>query len=167
MMKTHLRSSLIPDATTLVSRQVRFGLLLASLAFAGSVTAEPAAALWTDDHPAALEKAKSEKKDVLMDFTGSDWCGWCMKLNREVFSTQKFKDYADTNLVLLEVDFPQRKPQPAEQKQANQALQQQYQIQGYPTIIVLNPEGRKVGTLGYQPGGPKAFIAALEKLKGK
>jgi thioredoxin-related protein len=114
---------------------------------------------WLTSYEQAKTQARAENRMVLMDFTGSDWCGWCMKLNREVFSTQKFKDYADTNLVLLEVDFPQRKPQPAEQKQANQALQQQYQIEGYPTIIVLNPEGKKVGTLGYQPGGPTRFIA--------
>jgi protein disulfide-isomerase len=122
---------------------------------------------WLTNYEQARSQARTENKMVLMDFTGSDWCGWCMKLKREVFSTQVFKDYADTNLVLLEVDFPRSKPQTTEQKRANEALQQQYQIEGYPTIIVLNPEGKQVGKLGYQPGGPKPFIAALEKLKGR
>jgi thioredoxin-related protein len=122
---------------------------------------------WMTDLPKAQEKAKTEKKLVMMDFTGSDWCGWCIKLNKEVFSTPEFAEYAAKNLVLVELDFPNKKPQSAELKKANQALQKQYNIEGYPTIIVLNGEGKKIGTLGYQPGGPKAFIEALEKLKKK
>jgi protein disulfide-isomerase len=101
---------------------------------------------------------------VLLDFTGSDWCGWCMKLDREVFSKQKFKEYAKANLVLVEVDFPRAKYQSKKLKEQNEALSKQHNIQGYPTIIVLNFEGKKVGELGYMEGGPEAFIAALEKL---
>jgi len=103
----------------------------------------------------------------MLDFTGSDWCGWCIKLNREVFSQPEFADYASKNLVLVEVDFPRNKPQTAELKKANEALQAKYNIEGYPTIIVLNSAGKKVGELGYQAGGPKPFIAALDKLKSK
>lgn len=122
---------------------------------------------WMTDVPKAQAKAKSEKKLVMLDFTGSDWCGWCIKLNKEVFSQPEFVAYAEKNLVPVEVDFPRRKQQSAELKKANQALQDKYKIEGYPTIIVLNGEGKKVGELGYQPGGPKAFIAELEKLKNK
>jgi protein disulfide-isomerase len=121
--------------------------------------------LWTTDLPKAQAKAKAENKLVMLDFTGSDWCGWCMKLDKEVFSTKEFADYAGKNLVLVEVDFPNKKKQSAELKKANDALQKKYGIEGYPTIIVLNGEGKKVGELGYMPGGPKPFIAALEKLK--
>ncbi|MDD5260266.1 MAG: thioredoxin family protein [Methylacidiphilales bacterium] len=120
---------------------------------------------WLTSSPAALAKAKNENKKVLIDFTGSDWCGWCMKLDREVFSTPEFAAYAAKNLVLLQVDFPRTRHQSDDQKQANQKLAQQYGIQGYPTIIVLNSGGNKVGELGYMPGGPQAFISALEKLK--
>ena len=124
-----------------------------------------AAETWLTDVPKAQTQAKAEKKLVLLDFTGSDWCGWCIRLHKEVFSTSEFAEYAAKNLVLVEVDFPNKKPQTAELKAANQALQQKYGIRGYPTIIILNGEGKKVGQLGYMPGGPKAFIAELDKLK--
>lgn len=137
-------------------------LMLAMLVQAGA-----ADLAWTTDLPKALAKAKAETKLVMMDFTGSDWCGWCIKLNKEVFSQPEFAAYAQKNLVLVEVDFPRAKSQSAELKRANQALQEKYKIDGYPTIIVLNGDGKKVGELGYQPGGPKAFIAELEKLKNK
>jgi len=140
-----------------------FICLFACLALAQSPAGEPSQ--WQTDAPKAVAKAKAEKKLVLLDFTGSDWCGWCIKLHKEVFSTPEFSEYAKNNLVLVEVDFPQNKPQTPELKKANEALQARFKIEGYPTIILLNGEGKKVGELGYQPGGAKPFIAALEKLK--
>src|SRR2546430_1281570 len=77
---------------------------------------------WLTDLPKAQEKAKTDKKLVMLDFTGSDWCGWCIKLNNEVFSKAEFAKYAKDNLVLVEVDFPRKKQQPEELKRANQAL---------------------------------------------
>ncbi|MEP6663377.1 MAG: thioredoxin family protein [Verrucomicrobiota bacterium] len=123
-----------------------------------------AAETWMTDVPKAQAAAKAEKKLVLLDFTGSDWCIWCKRLNQEIFSTPEFAEYAKKNLVLVEVDFPHNKPQNAELKKANDKLQKQYRIEGYPTVIVLNGDGKKVGELGYMKGGPKPFIAALEKL---
>ena len=120
---------------------------------------------WLTDVPKAVQQAKAENKLVLLDFTGSDWCGWCIKLNKEVFSQPEFADYAKKNLVLVEVDFPRRKEQSAELKKANQALQEKYKIEGYPTLILLNTEGKQVGQMGYQPGGPKPFVADLDKVK--
>ncbi|MBI5691289.1 MAG: thioredoxin family protein [Verrucomicrobia bacterium] len=120
---------------------------------------------WTTDLKAAQQQSRSEKKVMLMNFTGSDWCSWCIKLKNEVFNTQEFKTYAAKNLILLEVDFPRNKPQSAELKKSNQELQKKYGIQGYPTLIVLNADQKQIGELGYMPGGPKAFIAALEKLR--
>src|SRR5713101_3348515 len=117
---------------------------------------------WLTDVPKAVEKAKSENKLVMLDFTGSDWCGWCIKLHKEVFSTAEFAKYAKENLVLVEVDFPRRKQLSAELKKANEALQEKYKIEGFPTIVVLNREGNKVGELGYM-NSPKAFIGELEK----
>jgi len=118
---------------------------------------------WLTDLPKAQAQAKKENKLVMLDFTGSDWCGWCIKLKGEVFDLKEFKEYADKNLVLVEVDFPHKKELSAEQKKANNALQEKYKIEGYPTIIVLNGDGKKVGQLGYTKGGPKAFIAKLEE----
>ena len=120
---------------------------------------------WGDNFQKAEAQAKAENKLVLLDFTGSDWCPWCIKLTKEVFSQPEFKEYAAKNLVLMEVDFPQTKPQSSSVKAQNDRLQTKYGIEGYPTVVVLNSEGKKVGALGYQPGGPKAFIEALEALK--
>ena len=136
--------------------------LLATAALSFSADAE-----WMTDFEAAKAKAKAEKKVLLLDFTGSDWCGWCIKLDKEVFSTSEFKSYAKDNLVLVEVDFPHNKRQTKKLQEQNEKLQTEHKVQGYPTIIVLNAEGKKVGQLGYQQGGPKAFIAELDKLKGK
>jgi len=123
---------------------------------------------WLTDLPKALERAKSDKKMVLLDFTGSDWCGWCIKFNKEVLSTTEFKQYAAKNLVLVEVDFPTRKKLAPELTKANAALKDKYKIDGYPTFVVLNAEGREVGRqIGYAEGGPKSFVAKLEGFKKK
>src|SRR5688500_7994876 len=120
-----------------------------------------AAAGWEDDYEKALAKAKAEKKMVILDFTGSDWCGWCIKLDKEVFSKKEFKDYAKENAVLVEVDFPQGKRQSKKVKEQNEKLKNEHSIKGYPTIIVLDSEGQKVGQMGYMPGGPVPFIEKL------
>jgi len=120
---------------------------------------------WMTYQPKAVEIAKAQQKLVLMDFTGSDWCPWCIKLDKEVFATPEFKKYAAANLVLVEVDFPNHKPQPAAVEKANRELQEKYNINEFPTVLVLNGDGKTVGKLGYQPGGPASFIAELQKLK--
>jgi protein disulfide-isomerase len=120
---------------------------------------------WLESYQQALRVAKQQHKMVLIDFTGSDWCPWCIKLHDEVFSTRAFQAYAQKNLVLLKIDFPRALPQSDAVKAQNQRLQEMYGIQGYPTVIVLDPSGQKVGELGYQPGGPNPFIARLNKLK--
>lgn len=120
---------------------------------------------WVTDYKLALATARAEKKAVLMDFTGSDWCGWCMKLKREVFNTPQFAQYAKTNLILLEIDFPNAKPQSDELRKQNRELQRRFGIEGFPTILVLNLEGKLIGKLGYMPGGPQLFIETIESIK--
>ncbi len=124
-----------------------------------------AAGQWLTDLPQAQAKAKAENKMVLLDFTGSDWCPWCIRLKNEVFSQPEFTAYANKNLVLVEVDFPRQKPQSREQKQVNQQLAGQYHVEGYPTVIVLDSRGQKIGESGYAAGGPKPYIAMLEAMK--
>jgi thioredoxin-related protein len=119
---------------------------------------------WFADAQTAREKAKQENKFVLLDFTGSDWCGWCMKPNSEIFDQPEFAHFAQANLVLVEVDFPHHKLMDQAQKQANARLAHTCHITGYPTIIVLNQDGRQVGRTGDIPGGPGAFIAKLEQI---
>jgi protein disulfide-isomerase len=120
---------------------------------------------WMTSYEQGQQEAKANNKLVLLDFTGSDWCGWCILLDREVFSKPRFKEYASKNLVLVELDFPRMKPMSDAMKKQNVRLAQQYQIQAFPTIIVLNSEGKMVAELGYMKGGPDAFIAVLEKLR--
>ena len=126
-----------------------------------------AAALdWTTDAQAALAKASAENKLVLLDFTGSDWCGWCIKFKKEALDTQEFQDFAANNLVLVEVDFPRRKAQSADVKKANKALAEKYNVSGYPTFVVLNKDGKEIGRQdGYEPGGAKAFIDKINGFK--
>ena len=125
-----------------------------------------AAAGWSDDYDKGLAQAKAEKKLVLLDFTGSDWCGWCKKLQAEVFTTKEFDTFAKNKLVLVEIDFPSQKKQSAELKKANEALQEKYKASGFPTIVALNGEGKEVWRqVGYMAGGPRAWIAKLEPLK--
>jgi thioredoxin-related protein len=121
---------------------------------------------WETDLKKAQEQAKSGNKLVFLNFTGSDWCGWCIRLDKDIFSKPAFKEYANKNLVLTEIDFPRRKSQSPDLKKQNQELAEQFQIQGFPTIIVLNGSGRKVWRYdGYFPEGPEAFIAELEKAR--
>lgn len=125
-----------------------------------------AAETWLTDVPQAEARAKAQHKMVLMDFTGSDWCPWCIKFKKEVLDTPEFEKYAAKNVVLVEVDFPSKKYQSKEQKQANNALKDKYDIHGFPTLVVLNQEGKEIGRqVGYSRGGPKPFIAKLEKFK--
>jgi len=143
----------------------RIGIVL----FVGWALLQAGAAVleWLTQLPQAQAKAKAEKKMVLLDFTGSDWCIWCVRLNQEIFSKPEFVEYARTNLVLVEVDFPRKKQLSDQQQKANHALADKYGIQGYPTLIILDSNGEKVGTMGYMQGGPGPFIAALAKLKSK
>lgn len=122
---------------------------------------------WVTNYSAAQTRARAENKILLMNFTGSDWCPPCILLHRKVFSAPEFADYSAKHLVLLEVDFPRSKVQSAEQKLANEKLSNQYGVYWFPTVIVLDPGGKKLGEFGYKQGGPKAFIAALEKLRQK
>jgi thioredoxin-related protein len=130
-------------------------------------TPPAAEATWLTNFETAQARARSEKKLLLIEFTGSDWCPPCIMLGRQVFSQPEFKDYAAQHLVLLEVDFPRTKELSAEQKAANEKLADQFGIDGFPTVIILDSTGRKIGELGYMPGGPKPFIAAVEELRAK
>jgi protein disulfide-isomerase len=125
-------------------------------------SAAHAAVAWTTDLPKAQSQAKAESKAVLVNFTGSDWCGWCIRLRKEVFARPEFEEYAAKRLVLVEVDFPKHKTQPETLKQANHALAAKFGIEGYPTLLVLDADGKTLGKLGYVPGGPKPFLKSLD-----
>jgi thioredoxin-related protein len=137
--------------------------LLACCALVSAIAAEPQ---WLTNTADAIAQAKKENKMVLLDFTGSDWCGWCIKFKQEALDTKEFGEYAAKNLVLVELDFPHKKPQSDQLKKANQALATHYKVDGFPTFVVLGKDGRELGRQdGYGAGGAQAFIAKLEKFK--
>jgi thioredoxin-related protein len=125
---------------------------------------------WQTDYEQALAAAKAGNKCVLLDFTGSDWCGPCIQMNKVVFSKTAFLTYAEKNLILVEVDYPQHKKLPEKVTKQNERLMHEYGIDnsGFPTVILLNPEGKILGQLeGYGGERPADIIAWVEKLCGK
>ena len=121
--------------------------------------------LWTDDVKAAFTQAKAENKDVLIDFTGSDWCGWCIKLNEEVFDKPAFKEQAPKDFVLVKLDFPRNKQLPEAVQKQNAAWAEKLNVQGFPTIVLLDADQRPYARTGYQEGGPSAYLESLSNLQ--
>ncbi len=117
---------------------------------------------WQSNLEEAVAQAKKENKAVLVNFTGSDWCKWCMKLNDEVFSQSEFETYAEQNLVLVRLDFPRNIQQSNETKMYNNSLAQRYGIQGFPTILVFDNQGKMVAKTGYQPGGATNYVSHIQ-----
>ncbi|MSU27053.1 MAG: thioredoxin [Pedosphaera sp.] len=121
---------------------------------------------WLTDLPKAKQQAKAEGKLVLLDFTGSDFCSSCIRLHKEVFPAKEFAAFAKQRLILVEVDFPLKKKQPAALKAANEALSKEFKVDGYPTLILLGSDGKKLGEVEFDlfDASAKDVIAAIEKL---
>ena len=120
---------------------------------------------WSDDFDASLAKAKAEGKRVLINFTGSDWCPWCIRMEEETLSKKAFLDYADKHLILVFADFPRNLTEKESEKviQQNIMLMKRFNPQGFPSFIVLNPDGKEVDRReGYVMGGPESFIWFLK-----
>lgn len=123
---------------------------------------------WTSDFAAAKKEAAESKKDLLIDFTGSDWCGWCIKLNKEVFSQDPFKAGVKDKFVLVELDYPKDKSKlSAATIKQNEELGKKYAVQGYPTILLADADGKPFAATGYQEGGPEAYVKHLDELRAK
>jgi thioredoxin-related protein len=121
---------------------------------------------WTSDYAAAKKQAAASKKDLLIDFTGSDWCGWCIKLNDEVFKLEPFKAGVKDTFVLVELDFPKDKAKLTEAiRKQNAELGEKYAVQGYPSILLCDAEGRPYAATGYQEGGPEKYVTHLNELR--
>jgi thioredoxin-related protein len=145
-------------------KKIAFILLAFSLWIAGRAVAEESG--WVTSFTDAAEQARNENKLLLLDFTGSDWCGWCMKLDAETFSRAEFLNYARNNLVLVKVDFPMHTSLPGDLKEANRALKNRYDVNGYPTVLIVKPDGSVMWEQrGYAPGGPRVMIDAANKCR--
>lgn len=142
------------------------GALAFGLALATASAAEEGS--WLTSLPAAQQEAKAQHKYVFMDFNGSDWCPPCKQLRKNVLNSKEFQAFAGTNLVLVDVDFPISKKQPADIKAANEALRDKYNIEGYPTTILLSPDGKEISrSLGYEGASPTEFINTLKEAEKK
>jgi thioredoxin-related protein len=93
---------------------------------------------WLVSMDEAIALSEKTGKPIMANFTGSDWCGWCIRLTNDVFSKKEFKQWAEKNVILLEVDFPRRIQLPENIKAQNANLQQTFNVRGYPTVWVFN-----------------------------
>jgi protein disulfide-isomerase len=122
---------------------------------------------WQTDFAKASQQAAQEHKYILLDFTGSDWCPWCIKMDKEVFNQSQFSDFALKNLVLVKLDFPRKAAQSPTEKSQNEDLAKKFGIEGFPTYVLLDPSGKEVRRqVGYLQGGATAFMDWL-KLTGQ
>jgi thiol-disulfide isomerase/thioredoxin len=132
---------------------------------AGFTVQAVAAEGWVNDWAKAKATAAESKRDLLVDFTGSDWCGWCIKLKEEVFSKPEF-EAVNKDFVLVELDFPRDKSKLSEETQKqNAALQKEFAVRGFPTIMLCDASGRPYARTGYQAGGPGPYLEQLAKLR--
>jgi len=121
---------------------------------------------WTDDFDAAKAEAAKDGKLLLVDFSGSDWCGWCMKLDSEVFSKPEFVEGAKKDFVLVLIDTPSNQSILSEKARVqNPALVDKYGIEGFPSVLILDAEGNKLARTGYMAGGATAYLKKLAELK--
>jgi protein disulfide-isomerase len=128
------------------------------------VQAGAAELVWQTDLAKAQATAKAEKKLVLIDFTGSNWCPPCKMLDRDVFRAPEFAAYAQKNLVLVKADFPKPNNLPKPQREANQKLADRFNLEGLPTLVLLDGAGKEVGrSVSYDGRGLKSFMSRLEK----
>jgi protein disulfide-isomerase len=137
----------------------------------GSMAVQAQEQVWYSDMQKAVEASKKTNKPLMLFFTGSDWCGWCMRLQKEVFKTPEFTQWAKDNVILVELDFPRRSPQQPEIQQQNQQLAQFFQITGYPTVWFVNASKKdkqisfdQLGKTGYVAGGPAAWLDGANKI---
>ena len=146
--------------------------LILLLALSGISAQAQDTAKWETNLTNAIELSNKTHKPLFLFFTGSDWCGWCMKLQKEVFKTPEFTKWANDNVILVELDFPKRTPQPEEIKQQNGQLNNFFKVRGYPTVlitdVVKNDDGKiqfaPRGSSGYVAGGPSAWLEGANKI---
>ncbi|KLT71502.1 MULTISPECIES: thioredoxin family protein [Flavobacterium] len=144
-------------------------IFLIAFFLVGAFVAQAQELKWHTDVKEAIAISNKENKPMLLFFTGSDWCGWCIRLQNEVLKTAEFSKWASQNVVLVELDYPRRTPQTPELKNQNNELQQAFGIQGFPTIYFTSAESKDgkvnfkgLGHTGYVAGGPTAWLAVAE-----
>ncbi|MGB7842276.1 MAG: thioredoxin family protein [Salinimicrobium sp.] len=142
-------------------KPIFFGILFFVLGVANAQT-------WSNDLEEAKTQAQKENKEILLVFQGSDWCAPCIKLDREIWTSSEFKEYAKGHYVLVKADFPRRAKNqlPPEQQEKNNKLAEKFNQQGYfPLVVVMDEKGNVIGKTGYKKISPKEYIALLNSFK--
>ncbi len=128
--------------------------------------------VWHQDMKKASELAIAEQKPLMLFFTGSDWCGWCIKLQKEVLLTKDFETWAAEHVILVELDFPRRKKQDKDTQIQNYQMQNLFKVRGYPTVVFADPEKTSndrtnlihMGSTGFVKGGSKKWLAVADNI---
>ena len=119
---------------------------------------------WFTNLEKAQEVAQEKNIPIFIHFTGSDWCGWCWKLEEEVYSKLIFQEYVAENMVMVTIDFPKKIKQSEKIVAYNRALATRFGIRGFPTVQLLDSDGTPIAQTGYQYGGPENYIEHLKEL---
>jgi thioredoxin-related protein len=146
-------------------------ILIATFFILMSFEADAQQLNWHTNVKEAITLSNKQKKPLMMFFTGSDWCGWCIRLQNEVLKTPEFTKWAKDNVILVELDYPRRAAQTPEIKNQNAELQQVFGIQGFPTVYFASAESvngkinfKGLGQTGYVSGGPKAWLTVADNI---
>lgn len=116
----------------------------------------------------SFSTAREEGKNVMLVFTGLDWCTWCIKLEHEILSQEAFLRFSDDNLVMVTADFPEKSSsQPEDVRKRNAMLQSAFNVSGFPTVFLLSPDGEVLAKMGYEEGGPSAYIEHIKTVLAK
>lgn len=119
---------------------------------------------WLTNYEEAVDKSKSSSKPLILFFTGSDWCSWCKRLEKEVFDTPEFANLAANQFVFLKLDFPINQPLTAQLSAQNSQLQSKYGVRSFPSLVILDSKGQQIGTTGYRSGGARQYADHLKKM---
>ncbi|MBP9152991.1 MAG: thioredoxin family protein [Flavobacteriales bacterium] len=145
-------------------------IILLIILAAVNLSAQAQEANWITDFDSAKAQAANEKKSILMSFSGSDWCGNCIRLDKELFQTAEFLEFATKNLVLLKLDFPAKKKNKLsdEQTKHNEALAEKYNKNGvFPTTLVLNADGEIIKPMSYPLSSVNDYVQNLTSITSK
>jgi protein disulfide-isomerase len=135
--------------------------------FCGVSKANASQINWMTNYDEALNLSRSTSKPLVLLFTGSDWCTWCIKLEKEALATPEFAQIAGDRFIFVKLDFPLNRTQPPEISAQNKRLQKQFDVSGFPMVVLVDPSERRIGQTGYRPGGGRAFGQYLLKMIGE
>ena len=145
-------------------KKMMFALASAVLA-ASALAAVPKG--WTDDFDAARKLAEKDAKPMLVLFTGSDWCIWCQRLEEQVLSQHAFSTVIPKEMVAVFLDFPNDGSVKPQRRMRNEELARKYGVRGFPTVLLMDAEGKPFARTGFRPGGPEAYVKHLRELAKK